>query len=71
MLRQNYRIKKTMKTPEETAKEANRHHDWAGPKKSSMKRRCNQHDYRDRGIYIMTLCLEGQTVHIHTGYTYL
>lgn len=52
--------KRTMKTPEEIAKEAENHRNWAGPKKSSMKRRCNQHDYRDRGIYMVTLCLEGR-----------
>ena len=52
--------KRTMKTREEIAKEAENHRNWAGPKKSSMKRRCNQHDYRDRGIYMVTLCLEGR-----------
>lgn len=49
-----------MKTPEEIAQQAENHRDWAGPKKPSMKRRCNQHDYRDRGIYMVTLCIEGR-----------
>lgn len=51
---------KTMKTPEEIDQQAENHRDWAGPKKPSMKRRCNQHDYRDRGIYMVTLCIEGR-----------
>ena len=49
-----------MKTEEEIAQKAENHRDWAGPKKPSMKRRCNQHDYRDRGIYMVTLCIEGR-----------
>jgi len=32
----------------------------AKEKKPSMKRRCAQHDYHDRGIYMLTLCIEGR-----------
>ena len=43
---------KNDKTPE---------HKWekyAGPKKPSMKRRMEGHDYSDRGIYMITMAIE-------------
>lgn len=45
---------KNDKTPE---------HKWekyAGPKKPSMKRRMEGHDYSDRGIYMITMAIEGR-----------
>lgn len=33
---------------------------WAVGKKPSMKRRCEQHDYYDRGIYMITMAIEGR-----------
>lgn len=33
---------------------------WAVGKKPSMKRRCEQHDYYDRGIYMITMNIEGR-----------
>ena len=33
---------------------------WAGEKKPSMKRRCNEHNYSDRGIYMITMAIEGR-----------
>ena len=36
------------------------HKAWASGKKPSMKRRCEQHDYRDRGIYMITMAIEGR-----------
>lgn len=38
-------------------------HKWekyAGPKKPSMKRRMEGHDYSDRGIYMITMAIEGR-----------
>lgn len=34
--------------------------DMRGPKKPSMKRRCEQHNYRERGIYMITMSTEGR-----------
>ena len=36
------------------------HKRYAGEKKPSMKRRCSMHDYRDRGIYMITMVTEGR-----------
>ena len=33
---------------------------WAGDKKPSMKRRCEQQDYTERGLYLVTLVIEGR-----------
>ena len=33
---------------------------WAGEKKPSMKRRCEQQDYTERGLYLITLVIEGR-----------
>lgn len=33
---------------------------WAGEKKPSMKRRCREHNYSDRGIYMITMAIEGR-----------
>ena len=37
-----------------------KHKKYAGEKKPSMKRRCDAHDYRDRGIYMITMAIEGR-----------
>ena len=34
--------------------------DMRGPKKPSMKRRCELHNYRERGIYMITMSTEGR-----------
>lgn len=36
------------------------HKEWAGEKKPSMKRRCEARDYYERGIYMVTLAVEGR-----------
>ena len=36
------------------------HKEWAGEKKPSMKRRCEARDYYERGIYMVTLVIEGR-----------
>ena len=33
---------------------------YAKGKKPSMKRRCSQNDYLDRGIYMITIAIEGR-----------
>jgi REP element-mobilizing transposase RayT len=45
---------------EEQPPRDNSHKAWAQGKKPSMKRRCEPHNYRDRGIYMLTLCTEGR-----------
>lgn len=40
--------------------EQNKWERWAGEKKPSMKRRCNEHNYSDRGIYMITMAIEGR-----------
>ena len=40
-------------------KESN-HKKWAGDKKPSMKRRSEEKDYLDRGIYLITIATEGR-----------
>ena len=40
-------------------KESN-HKKWAGEKKPSMKRRSEEKDYLDRGIYLITIATEGR-----------
>lgn len=40
-------------------KESN-HKKWAGDKKPSMKRRSEEKDYLDRGIYLITIAIEGR-----------
>lgn len=36
------------------------HKDWAGEKKPSMKRRSDDNDYTERGLYLITLAIEGR-----------
>lgn len=36
------------------------HHQWAGEKKPSMKRRCELRDYCERGLYMITIAIEGR-----------
>ena len=38
----------------------NKWEQWAGEKKPSMKRRCSEHNYSDRGIYMITMAIEGR-----------
>jgi len=38
----------------------NSHKKWAGKKKPSMKRRSEEQDYTERGIYLITLAIEGR-----------
>ena len=38
----------------------NSHKQWAGEKKPSMKRRSDQNDYTERGIYLVTIAIEGR-----------
>lgn len=38
----------------------NSHKAWAGEKKPSMKRRSEENDYLDRGIYMITLAIQGR-----------
>lgn len=38
----------------------NSHKAWAGDKKPSMKRRCEENDYTERGLYMVTLAIEGR-----------
>lgn len=38
----------------------NAHKLWAGEKKPSMKRRCEERDYTERGIYLITIAIEGR-----------
>ena len=41
-------------------KKDNSHQKWAGEKKPSMKRRSEEKDYLDRGIYLITIATEGR-----------
>ena len=36
------------------------HKPWAGEKKPSMKRRCEEQNYTERGLYMVTLAIEGR-----------
>ena len=36
------------------------HKAWAGEKKPSMKRRCEEQDYTERGLYLITMAIEGR-----------
>ena len=45
---------------EQTGHEQTKWEKYAKEKKPSMKRRCAQHDYHDRGIYMLTLSIEGR-----------
>lgn len=38
----------------------NSHRQWAQGKKPSMKRRCEEKDYTERGLYMVTLAIEGR-----------
>ena len=38
----------------------NSHKAWAGDKKPSMKRRCEENNYTERGLYMVTLAIEGR-----------
>ena len=38
----------------------NSHRQWAQGKKASMKRRCEEKDYTERGLYMVTLAIEGR-----------
>jgi len=38
----------------------NNHKRWAGDKKPSMKRRCEENNYTERGLYMVTLAIEGR-----------
>lgn len=50
----------TQKEAEHRKHEEAEHKKHAGEKKPSMKRRCSMHDYRDRGIYMITMVTEGR-----------
>lgn len=41
-------------------KKDNSHQKWAQGRKASMKRRCEEQDYLDRGIYMITMAIEGR-----------
>lgn len=41
-------------------KKESSHKKWAGDKKPSMKRRSEEKDYLDRGIYLITMAIEGR-----------
>ena len=45
---------------EKTGHEPTKWEKYAKGKKPSMKRRCSGHDYRDRGIYMVTMVIEGR-----------
>jgi len=45
----------------EEKKEPTKWEKYAKGKKPSMKRRCNLNDYCDRGIYMITIAIEGRS----------
>jgi len=52
--------RETEKGEKPREKKDNSHKTWATGKKASMKRRCEPHNYNERGIYMLTLCTEGR-----------
>ena len=53
-------MKKERKIITKASKTAHPHQQWTGEKKPSMKRRCDVRDYCERGIYMVTLAIEGR-----------
>lgn len=54
------RKNKKKEKPMEEKKEPTKWEKYAKGKKPSMKRRCNLNDYCDRGIYMITIAIEGR-----------